>query len=522
MIIISANTVVQAASVSNLVTPVSYFINHVVPLDNLKNNLEKYKQTSIVGTSGIGKTQLTRMYAYENKDKYSLIWFIDCNFNLKQEFLKLAKTINQLSKKQLVSEDLAIIEEEVINYLSTLDNWLLVFDNNKTKGNLILQKFIKLKHNGHVIFCSQDSQGLPYVVKVKEFTKKDAAVLAGYILKDNSVQDVNFLIEEFKGYPVLIVQGAQILNNVKGLSNVKYKKMIKETDNKIKLNIELCMKELSTSAKALLQKIALINNQRFSKNMLRMITNNKENFDDDIYQLSRFLLISNIDSNKDDPVFEMHDVIAETLQGMNTKIKNQQYLEEMISNILEKSFPKGVAERQIFRTASTIIENLQIILRNAEKYKINLSKILEVKIELLGISVDVGDYNSSQKLIEWFEEKNRNKEFNLDQMNNHEKVLYVWYLSTTGFYNMVALSNPIKAIEYYIKAKEIAVSIDGYEDMKFNVTYQIFRAQLELGQIKFAQNTLEEAYKIYEIGIKNNTINSSEMRYFILVEQGYF
>ena len=41
MIIISANTVVQAASVSNLVTPVSYFINHVVPLDNLKNNLEK-------------------------------------------------------------------------------------------------------------------------------------------------------------------------------------------------------------------------------------------------------------------------------------------------------------------------------------------------------------------------------------------------------------------------------------------------------------------------------------------------
>lgn len=104
MIIISTNTVVQAASVSNLVTPVSYFINHVVPLDNLKNNLEKYKQTSIVGTSGLGKTQLARMYAYENKDKYDIIWTFDCNLDLNYQFVKLAKEINAALKENITTE----------------------------------------------------------------------------------------------------------------------------------------------------------------------------------------------------------------------------------------------------------------------------------------------------------------------------------------------------------------------------------------------------------------------------------
>ncbi|MCZ6913616.1 MAG: hypothetical protein O7C59_03400 [Rickettsia endosymbiont of Ixodes persulcatus] len=50
---------------------------------NLKENLNKYKQSSVVG-SGMGKTQLARMYTYENKDNYDIIWFIDCNLNIEQ------------------------------------------------------------------------------------------------------------------------------------------------------------------------------------------------------------------------------------------------------------------------------------------------------------------------------------------------------------------------------------------------------------------------------------------------------
>ncbi|WP_017208639.1 hypothetical protein [Rickettsia australis] len=94
MLLISGS-IFARSQISNLVVPVSYFINHVSQLETLKENLNQYKQSSCsrVGGSGMGKTQLARMYAYENKDNYNIIWFIDCNLNIEQQlhsnYLKL-------------------------------------------------------------------------------------------------------------------------------------------------------------------------------------------------------------------------------------------------------------------------------------------------------------------------------------------------------------------------------------------------------------------------------------------------
>jgi ABC-type glutathione transport system ATPase component len=101
-----------ANQLSNFVAPVTYFVNHVKQLNLLKNNLIKYRQASIIGTSGMGKTQLARMYCYENQNNYKLIWFIDCNLDINQELLKLAKAINSTAnnstKSNLISEDIKI------------------------------------------------------------------------------------------------------------------------------------------------------------------------------------------------------------------------------------------------------------------------------------------------------------------------------------------------------------------------------------------------------------------------------
>ena len=72
---------------NNLIIPVSYFVDHIKQLNTLKSHLNKYKTASIVGTSGIGKTQLVRIYAYDNKQQYKLIWFFDCNLDLNKENL---------------------------------------------------------------------------------------------------------------------------------------------------------------------------------------------------------------------------------------------------------------------------------------------------------------------------------------------------------------------------------------------------------------------------------------------------
>ena len=501
------------SSVSNLVTPVSYFVNHLTYLRDLEDNLNMYRKTSVIGTSGIGKTQLIRMYAYENKDKYPLIWFIDCNFNLNQEFLKLAKAINRSSKKQLISEDLNQAEVEVINYLATQSDWLLVFDNNKVNGNIKIKGLTELELNGHIIFASQDLEGLPYIIKVKSLTGTDAAALVESILKSNTSNEINFLVEAFKGYPVLIVQGTQILNNIKGLSNAKYKEMVQKSDNKVKLNVELCMKELTSTANDLLQKIALINNQSFSKALLSMITNNKDTLEDDIYQLSRYVLIANANSENNNSFFEMHDIVAETVQELSGADTNKKILEEMIHNLFVQAFPKGAMQRHITRTSPTVNENLQIMLRNAEKYHVNLLKILELRAELLSTSTNNAEYNNAKLMVEWFDNKDKNKEFQLSHMNNHEKYVYALYLYIIGCYNNFALSNPVKALEYFTRAWEVAATIEGYEYIKFNITYQLFRTQLDLGQIANAEQNINEASKIYEMGIKNKDLEPNEISY---------
>jgi hypothetical protein len=289
LLIIPYNSFAQQ-QISNFVTPVTYFVNHVKQLNLLKNNLIKYRQTSIIGTSGMGKTQLARMYSYENQNNYKLIWFIDCNLDINQEFLKLAKAINSTAKSNLIlSEDIMLARKEVMNYLSSQDKWLLIFDNLKVGENKKVQEFINWEHNGHVIFCSQYSELLPNIVKMTAFERSDAINLANNILENNDPKLAKFLSKEFVGYPILIVQGTQLLNNVQDLDRAEYKREIQRSTDRIKLNITLAINQLKPNAKKLLNKIALINNQGFSKELLKVITDDPNTLDDDILLINEGL-----------------------------------------------------------------------------------------------------------------------------------------------------------------------------------------------------------------------------------------
>ncbi|HJD63129.1 MAG TPA: hypothetical protein LFW14_06235 [Rickettsia endosymbiont of Degeeriella rufa] len=48
---------------------------------------------------------------------------------------------------------------------------------------------------------------MPYIVKAVPFEKPETIKLANIILLDQYNNLVEFLVQEFKGYPVLIVQG---------------------------------------------------------------------------------------------------------------------------------------------------------------------------------------------------------------------------------------------------------------------------------------------------------------------------
>ncbi|MCC8416466.1 MAG: hypothetical protein LN575_03790 [Rickettsia endosymbiont of Gnoriste bilineata] len=249
-----------------------------------------------------------------------------------------------------------------MNYLSNQDKWLLIFDNLKVGKNKKVQEFVDWENNGHVIFCSQDSEILPNIVQMTAFAKSDVSILANNILENNDPKVVEFLSEEFAGYPIMIVQGVQLLNNVKGLDKAGYKEKIQQSTDRIQLNIMLIINESKPNARKLLNKIALINNQGFSKELLSFITDDQSTLNDDLYQLSKFALISNIDHNDTNPIFEMHDVVAQKITEINGNQNNKIYLEDIITQLMS-CIPKSIIKSQIFRKSKTIYENLEILAR---------------------------------------------------------------------------------------------------------------------------------------------------------------
>ncbi|HJD55939.1 MAG TPA: tetratricopeptide repeat protein [Rickettsia endosymbiont of Pyrocoelia pectoralis] len=490
--------------ISNLVVPVSYFINHVSQLDKLKDNLNKYKQSSIVGISGMGKTQLIRMYAYENKANYDIIWFIDCNLDIRQQLLKLAKSINAELKTPEISENINQVKKDLMAYLASKDRWLLVFDNLKIGENKKVQDFIDWEHNGNVIFGSQSSELLSYTIKVNSFGNKESVLLIKNILENKNPEIAEFLAKEFGGYPILMVQGAQIVNQVQGLNLEEYKKKVQESGDKIELNIELATNALKPNAKKLLNEIALINNQSFLKEVLNAITGNKNSLDDDIYELSKFALISNIDPDEINPVFEMHDVIAEKIIQINRSNDNKGNLKELITNLLN-TIPKSLIKGRIFRTTKTMSDNIEIITQNAENYNISIYKILELKLNLLIQYVTACDLTKGKILIDWFDKNEQEGNFKLSMMNNDEKGAYATYLGLIGWYYL-NWSEARKAMEYDIKAKKIFEEVKGYETFKSNIIFGLAISNIQLGNLKEAGENIQ----IMENMFNQNLIEKSD------------
>ncbi len=508
--------------ISNLISPVSYFVNHVEQLTKLNHNSKKYKQASIVGISGIGKTQLVRKYAYETRADYNIIWFFDCNLDINVEFTKLAKQLNKILNANL-PEDTNISKKEVISYLTQRDKWLLVFDNLKVGENKKVQDLINWEHNGNVIFCSQDSEMLPHVIEMNKFKEQDIIKLADNLLENKDPKDIGFLIEVFDGYPVLTAQAAQLLNKIKGLEREEYKKEIYQSSDKIELNITTAIKELKSSSIELLYKIALLNTQSFSKQLLSIITDSKETLDNNIYQLSKLALISNIDQNEANPIFEMHDVIAQKIKDISGDSNNKKYLDAIVTKLLDH-IPKNKVKAHIFRNGKTLGENFEIIIENTQKYDVDINKVMMLNVALLEKYINYHDFYKAEKIINWFNKNDQEGNFKFYLMKDNEKCAYGEYVGLIGAYYQRRCANDLDGLAYYNKSLGILQNLKGCEAIKCNVTCNIAVINALLGNLQESKKNIEIMDKMFNDGLadKGDIIFSHLAKVRLLYIQGEY
>ena len=488
----SANT-----KISNLITPVKYFVNHELALDDLNNKLLFHKKAGLVGISGIGKTQFARMYAYKNQEKYNIIWFFDCNADLPEQFVQLAKEINKkicIKEQCTLAEHVVSAQQSVIKYLAPKHDWLLIFDNVKINENEKLNDIIKWEHNGHVIISSQDGKNIPHPIQVAYLKEDDAISLAGNILNRKDYKVIKKLVSAFKGYPVLITQAAIFLEMNKYISLEEYSQILAQSDDKMRNHMDLVKKELTPSAQNLLYKIAMINTQRFSKAFIKTIANNKA-FIEDLQSISRFGLISLVYEEQGKQIFEMHDTVKKSVIEIVTNKILKDIIEENINHI-NKIMPKGKNSRQLLiSTDDTLLSNLQQLLNNAEYYNADIYKIMELRKNLMSFYVGLGS-NICQEMENWFFQNKDN--INSILMSEYQKAVYAEYLVLIGVYECYLKVSLTDGIKYFKEAAELINSINGYFELKFMTYSQLAQAYVFNGDQKNTKVFLQKSEEIID------------------------
>jgi len=495
-------------AVSNLVNPAKYCLSQEEQITDLSNRLALYNVAGLVGFSGMGKTELAKKYAYNNQDKYDLIWFFNSNTDLIEQFVNLSKQINKSklcdANKCSLSEDTQKAKQDVLNFLAPKSNWLLVFDNLHVNQNAKIADIVKWQHNGAVILCSQDAKDLPNAIHLPYLSDNDATNVINVILEDKNPEVVKELVKVAKGYPILIVQGTMYLNENKHMTVADYEKIISASNDKMRSHVEIVLKQLSNTTKDLLYKIAVINNQQFSRKLLEGIVS-KDNLLKDLDSIIRFGLVNVTYTDKDNSIFEMHDAIKEAV----LKIIGQKEAKNIVTKVIDRLnelMPKGEDNKYVSLISDkTLKSSLEELLNNAEKYEVSLYKNMELRKNLIGLYIAALDYYGCEKMTEWL----TNRSDKLDSlvskvlMNAKEKTDYAEFLVSIGVYKNRAQNNYMAAIYYLNKAANLVNKLK-VPELSFIIYLQLARVQGFIGDIGDAESNLQKAYDIVD---KNTTVN---------------
>lgn len=502
--------------ISNAIEPVKYFVGRKGEIDDIKHNLSIHHKVSIIGMSGIGKTQLIRTYASKNKDQYDLIWFFDCNNDLNSQFVVFAKQINNefCQKEQCnLDETFAKAKQEVIAHLGPKKRWLLVFDNLRINQNDLIADLVNWEHNGYIIFASQDAKDLSEIVTLNELNHNDSENLVTRLLDNQQDVHTHELVNLAKGYPLLLAQSSIFYKSNKHVPINEHHHFLARFNDRTKLYVINALDQLPDSAKKLAYIVAIISN-RFSKKFLKDITDNSNRFEEDLYSLIRLGLVINIKVDGEDTLFEMHDVIKQQIMQALNENQKQCIMNDILHNINEL-IPDDIEKAYyLIKFNGILLTNLELLFDQTKLYKSDLKEIFKLRKNLLITYIYERNYNlKSQEIVQWLLDKRKDKIFNkLLSSNDKYKVIYSrCFEMITSIYGENA--DYITAINMAQEANNIIDSVKGYAKDKIEIKLQLAQQYLSIANIPNVKKILH----FIEQNIDLNNIDdiNSGFLYFI-------
>ena len=493
--IILTNYKISAANIINERKATYAFVNHIAQISKLRDKLLTTRKVGITGITGKGKSELVRKYVEEYKDQYEIIAFLDTNTDLTPQYISLAQNINNticIKEGCLLSLSPKNIQNNIIDFLTYRNNWLLIFDNLQVQQNNKLNSIMNWENNGHIIIVSQDTAGVKSRIKVPYLHDNDAKILITKIMPNIQPKLAQKIIAKCKGYPYLISHITTFIANYKHKNIDEVINYIDKYDNPVQGFTGLLITALSPTAKNLLLQISLLNNQEISRNLINIINTNDTS--DAIDDLVRFGVLEQIGTDINNQLFQLHDVVKTALINTFSKKIHQKNINEILDNI-NNIMPTDsiVARYAIISEDKSMIGNLEKIMSNADNYSADLYKSMELRKYVLDYYIGIRYPVNCRKLSDWLLKKQ--SRINLSKMSDTQKDIYAYYLIKIGLYEDVIMSNYKKAMERFFDALNIA-NTTKEPVAKYVANFQLAKVQITLGDIDEAQKSIDSATTI--------------------------
>ncbi|NQY42930.1 MAG: tetratricopeptide repeat protein [Legionellales bacterium] len=207
------------------------FIGRENAISQIKNNLNKHSigtvTQAIVGSGGIGKTQLLNEYAYRSiEDKeYDTVLCVNSSTssNIDSSYSEFAKKLGiEVVNLDSVSIRKIVHEKLLGNYKR--NKILFILDNVSQKKDI--QIYLKNINNQfpvnvvkHVLISSRSQSWTDYSLELDEFTKEEAIAFVKQHLSNEKEQNIKKLIKLLSYYPLALGQAVGYIRQRSNISD---------------------------------------------------------------------------------------------------------------------------------------------------------------------------------------------------------------------------------------------------------------------------------------------------------------
>lgn len=433
----------------NLQHPNEFFIGRDVQLTQIGQSLAKDKSETviIVGSSGIGKTQLAKRYAESNRYDYDIVWWIDSEKNLDSQFKQLATSWNHTNTSKDKQVDLYAPAGEIVKQLNdylrvTNLNWLLIFDNAHDKNQI--SDYIPVRYNAnsrkHVIITSKNALTWNDAMTINKFTRQESIEAFNKITGERSdSKDAEEIAEILQDYPLAIIQAASYLKSHPGIGILEYKNLFLTKRQKlwdeeskhagkdeafanyqftVSTTLSLTINKLkqeSLEGFELLVFCSLLDSKNIPEKFIRKYAKDILNLDELTYQnaiaaIIKYSLINassvknskikDININENDNLYTIHELTKLTLQDLLEQREKSIFVTKGLS-ILANSLSIKMDDFIPFLSLNPhYLSHMETLADNALKNSILNNDLLTIKQRLLEYNLPgKRDYNAAQKLI---------------------------------------------------------------------------------------------------------------------------